>query len=292
MTNVAFLGLGAMGTRMAANLLKAGHQLTVWNRTASAAEALVQKGAKQAATPKEAAQGAEYIIAMVRDDEASRDVWLHEKTGALAGMAHGTVAIESSTLTPHWVRELAKEVTGRDFAFLEAPVSGSRPQAEAGQLVYLLGGDEATADRAEPLLKAMGSTINLTGPVGCGALTKLATNAMLGIQVAAYAEIIGMLRAGGADPARSLKAVASTPVWAPVANYLTGSMLSENFAPQFPVTLIDKDFRYALEVSGGAERTPLIAAVHTVFQTGIDQGLGDLNMTSVAKLYSADSSKS
>lgn len=292
MTNVAFLGLGAMGTRMAANLLKAGHQLTVWNRTASAAEALVQKGAKQAATPKEAAQGAEYIIAMVRDDEASRDVWLHEKTGALAGMAAGAVAIESSTLTPHWVRELAQEVTGRDFAFLEAPVSGSRPQAEAGQLVYLLGGDEATADRAEPLLKAMGSTINLTGSVGCGALTKLATNAMLGIQVAAYAEIIGMLRAGGADPARSLKAVASTPVWAPVANYLTGSMLSENFAPQFPVTLIDKDFRYALEVSGGAERTPLVAAVHTVFQTGIDQGLGDLNMTSVAKLYSADRSKS
>lgn len=292
MTNVAFLGLGAMGTRMAANLLKAGHQLTVWNRTASAADALVQKGAKRAATPKEAAQGAGYVIAMVRDDEASRVVWLHEETGALAGMEAGAVAIESSTLTPHWVRELAKEVTGRDFAFLEAPVSGSRPQAEAGHLVYLLGGDEATADRAEPLLKAMGSTINLTGPVGCGALTKLATNAMLGIQVAAYAEIIGMLRAGGADPARSLKAVATTPVWAPVANYLTGSMLSGNFAPQFPVTLIDKDFRYALEVSGGAERTPLIAAVHTVFQTGIDQGLGDLNMTSVAKLYSADSSKS
>jgi len=288
--NVAFLGLGAMGARMAANLLQAGHQLTVWNRTASAADALVQKGAKQAATPKEAAQGAAYVIAMVRDDEASRDVWLHEETGALAGMARGTVAIESSTLTPDWVRALDKAVRSRDLAFLEAPVSGSRPQAEAGQLVYLLGGDEATAARAAPLLEAMGSTINLTGPVGCGALTKLATNAMLGIQVAAYAEIIGMLRAAGADPARSLKAVASTPVWAPVATYLTGSMLSENFAPQFPVTLIDKDFRYALEVSGGAEKTPLIAAVHTVFQTGIDQGLGDLNMTSVAKLYAEDAS--
>ena len=292
MTKVAFLGLGAMGSRMAANLMKAGHDLTVWNRTASAADALVARGAKLAGSPKEAAQAADVVIAMLRDDEVSRDVWLDGETGALAGMAPGSLAIESSTLTPGWVRTLATSITARDVGFLEAPVSGSRPQAEAGQLIYLLGGDEATAAKAEPLLKAMGSTINLTGAVGSGALTKLATNATLGIQVAAYAEIIGMLRAAGADPARILKAVATTPVWAPVAQYLTGSMLSETFTPQFPVGLIDKDFRYALEVSGSADKTPVIATVHKVFQTGIEKGLGDLNMTSVAKLYGQDASKS
>lgn len=285
MTSVAFLGLGAMGSRMAANVLRAGYPLTVWNRTAASAEQLVGLGARQAGTPKEASQGADFVIAMVRDDEASRDVWLHPETGALAGLSVSAVGIESSTLTPAWVRELGTHFARQGSGFLEAPVSGSRPAAEGGHLVYLLGGDEAVAAKAEPVLKTMSSTINLVGPLGAGALTKLATNAMLGIQVAAYAEIIGWLRANGADPARSLKAVSTTPVWAPVANYLTSSMLSGNFVPQFPVELIDKDFRYALQVAESPETVPTIAAAHGVFENGIARGLGALNMTSVVTLY-------
>ncbi len=291
MTTVAFLGLGAMGARMAANLLKAGFSLTVWNRTPAAAEPLVQAGARQAQTPKEAATGADFVIAMVRDDEASRDVWLNPQTGALAGMAAGAVGLESSTLTPDWVRALGREFAARNLSLLEAPVSGSRPAAENALLVFLLGGDEAVAAKAEPLLKSMGSTINLVGPLGAGALTKLATNAILGIQVTAYAEIIGMLQAAGLDPARSLKAIATTPVWAPVATFFTGSMLSANFAPQFPVGLIEKDFRYALKVAGAAEKVPAIATAHGVFQKAIAQGLAELNMTSVVTLYDGEARK-
>jgi 3-hydroxyisobutyrate dehydrogenase len=137
-TKITVLGLGAMGSRMAGNLLKAGHSITVWNRTPAAAAVLVSAGAKQAATPKEAVAGSDFVIAMVRDDEVSRELWLSPETGALAGMVESAVAIESSTLTPNWVRGLGAAVEKRGYAFLEAPVAGSRPQAEAGQLVYLV----------------------------------------------------------------------------------------------------------------------------------------------------------
>jgi 3-hydroxyisobutyrate dehydrogenase len=190
-THIAVLGLGAMGSRMAANLLKAGHKVTVWNRTPSAAAALVAAGAKQAQTPREAVADASFVIAMVRDDEASRTIWLAPATGALAGMGRNTIAIESSTLSPAWVRELGEGAAADGVALVEAPVSGSRPQAEAGQLVYLVGGEEAALQRAEPVLKALSSTIHHVGPLGSGALVKLSTNALLGVQVTVLAEMIG-----------------------------------------------------------------------------------------------------
>jgi 3-hydroxyisobutyrate dehydrogenase len=172
MSKVAFLGLGAMGSRMAANLLKAGHELTVWNLTPAAANKLVASGVKVATTPKEAAEGNEFIIAMVSNDEASRHVWLDGSSGALAGTKAGAIAIESSTLTPAWVRELANAATQVGVALLDAMVSGSTPQAESAQLVFLVGGDAESLKRAEPLLKALGSSIQHAGPEGCGALEK------------------------------------------------------------------------------------------------------------------------
>src|SRR6185437_6871265 len=149
--NIALLGLGAMGSRMAANLLKADHALTVWNRTPEAAAALVAQGAKQAPTPRQAAAGADFVFAMVRDDEASREIWLSPHHGALEGLKEGAVAIESSTLTPGWIRELGLAVAARGSTLLEAPVVGSRPQAEAAQLIYFIGGDESVLKRVKPL---------------------------------------------------------------------------------------------------------------------------------------------
>jgi len=139
MSKVAFLDLGAMGSRMAANLLKAGHTVTVWNRSPAAAEALVASGARKASSPKEAAKGADFVFAIVRDDDASQNVWLDSANGALAGMHPGAVAIESSTLTPEWIRELSEHFRAKGISLLDAPVSGSRPQAESAQLVYLIG---------------------------------------------------------------------------------------------------------------------------------------------------------
>lgn len=285
MTKIAVLGLGAMGSRMAANLIKAGHTVTVWNRSPAAAETLVAAGARQAATPKDAARGADFVMAMVRDDQASRQVWLDPETGALAGMAAGTIAIESSTLTAGWIRELGAQAAGRKIALLEAPVSGTTPQAEAAQLVYLIGGEADTLARAEPVLKAMGSSIQHIGPLGSGALTKLTTNTLLGIQVTVLGELIGMLQNSGADVARVLEAVAATPVWSTVASRITGSMLGGNFAPQFPIELIEKDFDYTVQAAGSDVVVPTIAAAREVFRAGIERGLGKENMTAVVKLF-------
>ncbi|MBP3864324.1 MAG: NAD(P)-dependent oxidoreductase [Pseudomonas sp.] len=285
MSRITVLGLGAMGSRMASQLLAAGHTVTVWNRTPDAAEALVKQGAFHARTPREASAGAEFVIAMLRDNDASRHVWLDSEIGALSGMAAGAIAIESSTLTSGWIQELGTHMQHARVALLEAPVSGSRAQADARQLAYLAGGEEEVLERCLPLLRVMGSSVHHVGGLGHGALAKLATNAMLGIQVTGLAEVIGLLERNGADASRVLAAMAGTSVWPPVAAYLSGSMMTENFAPQFPVALIEKDFGYTLEEAGSAENAPTIAAAHNVFQRAAARGMGDRNMTSVVRLF-------
>lgn len=285
MTNIAVLGLGAMGSRMATNLIKAGHNVTVWNRSPAAAQPLVTLGAHQASTPKEAALGADFVMAMVRDDQASRQVWLDPNCGALAGMRAGAVAIESSTLTPNWIRKLGNRTSEQSVALLEAPVSGSTPQAESAQLVYLIGGEADILDRAKPLLEAMGSSIHHVGALGSGALAKLCTNTLLGIQVTVLAELIGMLEHSGADIAKVLDAVSATPVWSVVAGRISGSMQAGKFAPQFPIELIEKNFGYTLQAAGSDQQAPTIAAARGVFRAGLDQNLGQENMTAVVKLF-------
>lgn len=274
-----------MGSRMALNLLKAGHQLTVWNREPAAAAELLEKGARLARSPKEAAKGAEFVFSMVRDDEASRQVWLAPDTGALAGMAEGAVAIESSTLSPDWVRELGDAAKSHGVALLEAPVSGSRPQAETAQLIYLIGGDQASFDRCQPLLKALGSALHLVGPLGSGALVKLGTNALLGIQVAALAELMGIFQRHGADAAGMFDVIGQTAISSPASRQIVSLMLAGDTAPRFPVELIEKDFGYTVDAAGSEQAAPTICAARDTFREAMRQGLGESNMTSVVQLY-------
>lgn len=282
---IAFLGLGAMGSRMATRLLQAGHHVTVWNRSPAPMQALVAAGAEPASTPRQAAQGADFVIAMVRDDEAAQQVWCNPETGALAGMGRAAVAIESSTLSLGAVRQLHEAAQAAGVQLLDAPVSGSRPAAQAGQLVYLVGGNAEAFARAEPILLAMGSAARHVGPVGHGALAKLVTNTLLGVHVAALAELIGLLRGQGVAAQEVLQAVAATPVWAPVDHYLSGSMLGGDFTPQFPVALISKDFGYAIEAGGSPENMPMAVAAKDVFERAAADALGDENMTAVVQLY-------
>lgn len=176
----------------------------------------MQSGAKWADSPQVAAQDADVVIAMLRDDQASEDVWLDPETGAFAGMKSDAIAIDSSTLSVNWVKSLNEQAKQRGIEFLEAPVSGSRPQADAAQLVYLVGGEESTYQRCLELLNSMGAVINYTGEVGNGALAKLCTNTMLGMQVATLAELIYMLqRQDGADVAKIMQALSTTSSWSP-----------------------------------------------------------------------------
>ena len=285
MSKISVLGLGAMGSRMAASLMKAGHEVTVWNRSPKAADALVAAGARPARTPKEAATGADYVVAMLRDNDASRQVWLGSGTGAFEGMSKDAIAIESSTLTADWVRELGANAAERDVAFLEAPVVGSTPQAEAGQLTYLVGGEAGTFEQAQDVLKAMGSNIQHVGPLGSAALSKLATNTLMGVQLTTIAELIGMLKHSGAEVQRVLDVVAGTPAWSPVAARVSSLMLAGNFAPQFPIGLIEKDFGYMLQWADSDADAPTIAAARDVFRSAAERGLGEENMTAVVKLF-------
>ena len=285
MSKVSVLGLGAMGSRMAASLMKAGHEVTVWNRSPKAADALVAAGARWARTPKDAATGAERVVAMLRDNEASRQVWLESGTGAFEGLAHDAIAIESSTLTAEWVRELGANAAQRGVAFLEAPVVGSTPQADAGQLTILVGGDTSTFEHAQDILPAIGSIIQHVGPLGSGALAKLATNTLMGVQLTAIAELIGMLKHSGAEVQRVLDVVAKTPVWSPVAARVSSLMLAGHFAPQFPIDLIEKDVGYMLRSADSDADAPTIAAARGVFRRAAEHGLGRENMTAVVKLF-------
>ena len=268
---ITILGQGAMGSRMADRLEAAGHAVTRWNRS----------GAQQ--TPRAAVAGAELVLAMLRDDDASRCVWLDNADGALAAMDAGAVAVESSTLTVDLVRELGQRAAARSIAFLDAPVLGSRPQAEAGQLIHLVGGELAVLDSIRPVLAAMGASQLHAGPVGAGAALKLVANALFGVQVALVAELLGRLPALGLEPALALELLGQTPVLSLAAKGASALMLAGRDDPLFPVDLVAKDFDYALQ--SAADAMPLTAAAADVFARAVDAGLGNRNLTVVERLY-------
>jgi 3-hydroxyisobutyrate dehydrogenase len=285
-TRIAFLGLGAMGSRMAINLLKAGFPVTVWNRSEDAMQLMKNQGALLASTPREAARNADFVFSMVRDDVASRSVWIDPDTGALQGMQSNAIAIESSTLTANWTRELNQLCESRGISFLEAPVAGSRPQADAAQLIYFVGGKAEILERAKPILSIMGAAIHHAGSVGDAAIIKLFVNALFGLQVAGLAELLGMVRNAGLDPIKALEIVSSTPVASPAAKVAGSAMLAGNFAPMFPINLVKKDFEYFLQAAEQVQsHTPVIEAVHEVLARAALEGIGESNITGLAKLY-------
>ncbi len=286
MTRIAVLGLGAMGARMAARLLHAGHDVSVFNRTPERAAELEAQGARLAATPREATAGAEVAIAMLRDDTASRAVWLDPETGALAGLGAGALAIESSTLTPGWIRDLAPAVAQAGGRFLEAPVAGSRPQAEAGQLIYFLCGEAEAVEAARPLLEVLGGALHHVGPAGHVAVVKLAVNALFGVQVAAVAEILGLFRKASLDAEAATAVLAETPVMSPAAKGAAGLMLAGKFAPMFPIDLVEKDFGYVAEAASAAgAEMPTAAAVREIYARAKAAGFGSDNIAGVTQLF-------
>ncbi|MCG8610916.1 MAG: NAD(P)-dependent oxidoreductase [Pseudomonadales bacterium] len=286
MTNIAFLGLGAMGSRMVRHLIAADHSVTVWNRTHDATKPLAESGAVAAETPADAARDAEVVISMVRDDEASREVWLNEKTGALKTLPRGAIAIESSTLTPAWIAELSSACELAGIQFADAPLAGSRPQAEAARLIYFVGAEVATFERIKPLLLQMGGVVHHTGEVGTGAQIKLAVNALFGVQVGVVAELMGLLQKQGLDLKQAYEIIGSTPVCSPAAKLAGDAMIAGQFAPAFPIELVEKDFGYvqSVAVHEGSD-IPLIDATLQVLQRGINKGLANDNITGIAQLY-------
>jgi 3-hydroxyisobutyrate dehydrogenase len=286
MMKVAFLGLGAMGTRMAASLISAQFDLTVWNRNIDRADSLQAMGARVATQPNEAAADADVVIAMLRDDLASRDVWTNKNYGALNAMKPGAIAIESSTLSVDWVKQLAAHANAQGVSLLDAPVSGSTPSAESKQLIYLVGGEAAALARVRTVLNAMGSAIHYAGPTGSGAIVKLMINTLLGVQAAALAELIPLAERAGIDATGALEIIASTSVCSPTAKSIGKAMLTNQFAPTFPIALFTKDMHYATEFAAtmGAN-TPISSAIYSVLKAAQEAGWGDEQYAALVKLY-------
>jgi 3-hydroxyisobutyrate dehydrogenase len=283
MQRVALLGLGTMGAGMAANWLAKGFQLSVWNRTHARAQALAGKGARVATTPREAAEGADCVFAMVADDAASRAVWLGDD-GALAGAKTGAVVVESSTLTPDWVRELAGHARAKGCAFLDAPVGGSRQAAASGELRLFVGGDAATLDKARPALIAIGSKIDLLGPAGAGATWKLINNQLIAAQVAALGEALDVARKAGFRPVQISSLILNGAASSPIVKMKLPSMLSGDYdEPDFALSLMLKDARYAaaLAQSLGAP-AELISSAVKAFARAEAKGLGAKDIAAVA----------
>lgn len=284
---IAMLGLGAMGSRIVQNLIGAGHSLIVYNRTQEKAQPLIDRGAVYAATPKEAAEAADIVIAMVTDDAASRQIWLDPETGAMQGLRKDAIAIESSTLTIDWTKELATAIVQHGADFLDVPVVGSRPQAEAGKLIYLAGGKTESLDQVRSvLLNAGATTVHHIGAVGQGMAMKLAVNALFGIQVAALAELLGSLSRTGITPKTAMTFFGELPVTSLAAKVAGSLMVANNHVPLFPIELVEKDFRYALQTAQAENSSmPISTAIHHIYQEAIAQGYGGENITGVARLF-------
>jgi 3-hydroxyisobutyrate dehydrogenase len=278
---VAILGLGTMGSGMAANLLKAGFSLSAYNRTAVKAQPLIAAGALFASTPAEAAEGASVIISMLADDAASRDVWLG-KDGALDVASKGTVLVESSTVSPGWIAELSSLADQRGLDLLDAPVTGSRTQAEAGQLSFLVGGKASALEAVTPVLKAMSKEITHLGPVGSGAKMKLINNFLCGVQVASLAEGLTWIERSGLDRDKALSILKAGAPGSPLLGALSARMVSQNYAVNFLLKLMTKDLVYAQNEAAKCDVDLKTAqAAENRFQIAIEQGFGNEDMAAV-----------
>ncbi|MBC8096723.1 MAG: NAD(P)-dependent oxidoreductase [Akkermansiaceae bacterium] len=282
---IAFLGLGLMGSGMARRLLVNAFPVSVFNRNPEKATALAADGAQIAASPYEAATGADVIISMLADDTASRTCWLGNR-GALAAAKPGTLCIESSTVTVGCIRELAAAAAARGCEFIDAPVTGSKTHAASGDLSFLVGGAPATVEKARPILQAMGKSIIPLGPIGSGALLKLINNFVCGVQIASLAEAVAMIERSGLDRTAALGILTNGAPGSPLVKTVAGRMTTPDFTPNFLLRLMAKDLGYAIQEGEklSVELTTAAAALKT-FQTGIAAGHGEKDIAAVVEPF-------
>ena len=280
---VALLGLGTMGAGMAENLLKAGFPLTVYNRTRARAEAFVSQGAQVADTPSDAAASAKVILSMLADDTASRETWLGEH-GALAAAPEGSILIECGTVSPTWIAELGDKAKARGLELIDAPVTGSRVQAAAGQLSFLVGGSLGAVASVTPVLQAMSKEIVHLGPLGSGAKMKLVNNFLCGVQIASLAEAISWLERSGLDVDQALTVLKNGAPGSPLLANISQRMAGRDYTVNFLLKLMSKDLLYAYEAAAEAGIGLTTAAnARALFEQAAAQGYADQDMSSVVE---------
>lgn len=271
-----------MGAGMAGRVLTAGFPLAVYNRNPEKTAPFAKAGAFVARTPRDAAARADIIISMLADDNASRAVWLDKDTGALAAAAPGTWLVESSTASVQWIHELAVAAKHRQCELLDAPVTGSKPQAAAGELLFLVGGSAEALAAVRPVLVVMSRDVLHLGPLGSGATLKLVNNFLCGVQAASLAEAMALLNASGLDKEKSIAVLTAGAPGSPLLKILTTRAAANDFTPNFALRLMAKDLTYAREEGArhGIAMNTATPAI-TDFEKAIAAGYGDKDFSAV-----------
>jgi 3-hydroxyisobutyrate dehydrogenase len=268
---------------MASRLLSANYSLTVYNRSKERTLPFSKAGAFVADTPRQAASRADIIISMVADDVASRAVWLGAD-GVLAGASPGSVLIECSTLTVGWIKDLAAAAAECKCEFLDAPVTGTKPHAASGELVFLVGGWESALTSVRPVLSVLGHEIIHLGPNGSGALLKLINNFVCGVQAASLAEAVSLIEASALDLEKALSVLTSGAPGSGLVKRIAERVASADFTPNFLLRLMAKDIEYVLkEASELGIELQTAASALTVFQHAIDKGYGDKDVSAIVR---------
>ncbi|MBN9105127.1 MAG: NAD(P)-dependent oxidoreductase [Propionibacteriaceae bacterium] len=288
MARIALLGLGRMGSGMASRLRAAGHDLVVWNRTPERASVLVERGARLAATPAEAAADVDAVVVMVSDDDASRAVWLGPD-GVLAGSPRpGTLAIECSTLSYDWVLQLSGAAREARLRYLDCPVTGLPDAAAAGRLTLLVGASADDLEAAGPVLAPLADEVLRFGPVGAGTAYKLIVNLMGAVQIAGAAEGLALAERAGLDLQQVASALASSQAASPQVVRNSRRMVDANSDVVFSGRLRRKDTAYAIRL---AERLGMGVPFGEVALDGLDAllaaGLGEANESAIIEVARA-----
>ena len=292
MAKITFIGLGNMGGPMASNLVKAGHEVTVFDLSKDAVDALVSEGAKTADTAHAAANGAECVITMLPAGQHVEAVYLGDD-GLLAQLPAGTLVIDSSTIAPETARGVAEVARAKDIPFLDAPVSGGVGGAKAGTLTFICGGSEEAFNQAKPILDAMGKNIFHAGDHGSGQVAKICNNMLLAILISGTSEALALGVKNGLDPAvlSEIMKQSSGGNWAlnvynPWPGVMEGVPASRNYEGGFLVNLMTKDLGLAFDNAVKNQASiPMGSLARNLFQLHAGQGNGSLDFSSIQRLY-------
>jgi len=270
---VAFIGLGIMGRPMAANLAKAGHEVTAWNRTPGRDV----EGARMAASPAEAARDAEVVWMCVSDTDAVESV-LFGSNGVEESLREGMIIADSSTISPSATRKFAERVAKKGVQYVDSPVTGSKTGAEGGTLLFIVGGDEAAIDRLKPLYAAMGKKIFRMGETGKGQSTKVVMNLQIAMIYEGFAEALTLGAKLGVDPETMMPLVNASMVHSGVVEYKAPFVLGRDFTANFPLKLMRKDIRLALEAAKEVRvKLPGLETVEEIYDMAVEDGHANLD---------------
>jgi len=279
---IGFVGTGLMGRGMARSLIRKGHAVRVYNRTRAKAEEVAQLGATVAATPAEAARGASVVVTMLADPKAVADCY-EGSDGLLSALSKDAVVIDSSTVSPPSTQTMAAAVRAKGGHLLDAPVFGSKNEAETGALGFIVGGDRAVFDSVQDVLSCMGKS-TYVGPTGMGATAKLVVNLVIASELEAFYEGMVMAVKAGLDPDQMYSILMNSRAKSGIFEMKGPNILKRDFTTFFPLRLMDKDMRLALETADALRlQMPVVQAVKDVLGACVAAGQGDEDMSSAIR---------